>query len=179
MAIIAEIRNLPIVEEFLKGTTSRVKRALLTEQRRIAIDLQRYIKEQKLSGEVLKNRTGTLRRSINQRVDETPDAVIALVGVGAEASKYAAIHEFGGTIHVPEVSGKLMVFPASGAKPSFLKKKGNKAYEFKDLVFTMSHKAFNVEMPERSFMRSSLAENKAVFLERLDSAVKSAVMKKS
>jgi hypothetical protein len=67
---------------------------------------------------------------------------------------YARIHEMGGTIEIPEVSGKLMVFNTSDG-----------------LVFTRHHKAFTVTMPERSYLRSALRDKHEEIIERMNKAV--------
>src|SRR6266576_5706363 len=74
---------------------------LLREMQRITIDLQNYIRDSKLSGQVLKNRTGTLRRSINQRVEESGSTITGIVGANLGAARYAAAQEYGATIHLP------------------------------------------------------------------------------
>lgn len=57
----------------------------------LAIQVQRLTKE-KLSGEVLKNRTGHLRSSINQEVMEVDGSIVAVIGTNVS---YAARHEYG------------------------------------------------------------------------------------
>jgi hypothetical protein len=65
----------------LKSFGLGVKERLRVAVTRSAIALTRYVKERKLSGQVLKNRTGTLRRKINYQLRETPTEVSASVGV--------------------------------------------------------------------------------------------------
>lgn len=142
------------VVRFLLKKGPTIGDAIEQELNAVSIDLQSYIKKNKLSGQVLKNRTGNLRRAIDREVTRTDSAVTATVGVSPNAVKYAAAHEFGADINIPEVSGKLMVFSL-----------GDK------MIFTMRHRAFTVHMPERSFLRSSLAENRADIILRLDKAV--------
>ena len=57
----------------------------------------------KLSGQVLKNRTGTLRRSINQHVEETDTSITGILGADMDIARYARAHEYGfrGTVQVP------------------------------------------------------------------------------
>jgi hypothetical protein len=55
-----------------------------------AIDLVSYIKRDLLSGQVLKNRTGNLRRAVFSRMDGD----VGVVGVGPEAP-YGKIQEYG------------------------------------------------------------------------------------
>ncbi len=154
-----------IVAEFKSNSDKKVRNMLATrgvaisdsierEMNAITIDLQTIVKVDKLSGQVLHRRSGNLSRSINQNVTrEGNKAVTGIVGVGPTATKYGRIHEMGGTIQVPEVVGKLMVFQSGG-----------------QTVFTMRHKAFKVNMPERSYLRSTLSENAASIVKRLESA---------
>jgi phage gpG-like protein len=143
------------VKAFLRTRGTKVRASVLREITSISVDLQTKVKQEKLrGGNPLHSRTGNLSRAVSRRVDNfNGQAFQAVVGVAPNAP-YGKIHEFGGTIHVPEVKGKLMVFTANGKK-----------------VFTRSHKAFDVLMPERSFLRSSLAESKVKFQERLRDAV--------
>lgn len=76
----------------LAGTSERLRRNLRATVQRLAIKVQGIVKEGKLTGQVLHVRTGTLRRSINQRIEETSTGVFAKVGTNV---RYAAIHEYG------------------------------------------------------------------------------------
>jgi len=144
-------------QDWLRGFAPRLYGRMLTTMKRMAIVTQTMVKEYKLSGQVLKVRTGTLRRSINQKVYSDAKEIRAVVGTNVP---YAGIHEYGGI--VPAVSGKLMVFPASGVEQKFLTARGSlrkryKTAKFRELsVFTMKHKQFT--LPELSFLRSTLKE---------------------
>lgn len=61
--------------------------------------LAEYVRVNKLSGQVLKNRTGTLRRSIHPRADIEGGTVVGIVGTNVE---YAKVHELGGVFHIKE-----------------------------------------------------------------------------
>lgn len=108
----------------------------------LAINLVRYVKEKKLSGQVLKNRTGTLRRSINQKVTDTGESVFAEVGTN---KSYAKPHEYGfsGTVTVKE---HLRVMKSAFGRP------------ISPIQVTVKEHEMRVNLPERSFLRSSLAE---------------------
>lgn len=97
--------------------------------------------ERKLSGEVLRRRTGRLAASIAVTVEPTAAGASATVGSDAP---YAAIHEYGGTIPTRTIlpqSARALAFPWRG-RQRFFKRVALPA----------------VTMPERSFMRSALAE---------------------
>lgn len=79
----------------LEQMRPRVDRAMLEAVTRLAIDLQRHVMQDKLSGQVLHVRTGTLRRSINYRVQQSRDKTRAAVGTNVS---YAHINEYGGTL---------------------------------------------------------------------------------
>lgn len=109
----------------------------------------------KLSGEVLRVRTGRLRRSIHPEWDFKPGYAGATVGTNVE---YAAIHEYGfkGSVQVKSFQREMtMAFGKPIAPRSVLIK---------------SH-ARNINMPERSFLRSTLTEMTAEIKESLPNAV--------
>jgi hypothetical protein len=64
----------------LQGAPAAMRRALLQKVTQLSIEVQRAVKSDKLTGQVLHVRTGTLRRSINRVVQERPDGVFASVG---------------------------------------------------------------------------------------------------
>ncbi len=66
--------------ERLKALPALLRVELLRTVRRLTVELQTYVKESKLSGQVLHNRTGTLRRSIYFHVLDTATAVLGEVG---------------------------------------------------------------------------------------------------
>jgi phage gpG-like protein len=98
--------------------------------------------QQKLAGTVLNARTGALARAITTTIDDMSGGVS--IGVAAADSKYAAIHEFGGTIPPHQIvpdKAKALAFLVCG-KPAFAMRVNLPA----------------ITMPERSYLRSSLAE---------------------
>ncbi|HEY6019946.1 MAG TPA: hypothetical protein VIY48_08585 [Candidatus Paceibacterota bacterium] len=64
----------------MAGKADELRRALVLKVTKLSIDLQRSVKEDKLTGQVLHVRTGTLRRSINREVQQTRDGVFATIG---------------------------------------------------------------------------------------------------
>ena len=132
------------LETDLGITRARLLADLKAEIKRVAIDLTAHIKDQKLSGQVLKVQTGRLRRSINYRITESETGIEAKVGTNVE---YARIHEFGfkGTVSVKEHLRRV--------------RKGKKA--------TIRAHTRKVNLPERSFLRSSVTDMKASIDERI------------
>lgn len=121
----------------------RVREAVRLSISRLTLELLRKVKADKLSGQVLNVRTGRLRRSITQRVETSPGRITGIVGTNV---KYARVHEFGFTgqqsvkAHVRQIKsafGRSL----SGARP----------------VIVRAHSR-NVHIPERSFLRSALAD---------------------
>lgn len=122
---------------------------------RSAIMLTRYVKEQKLSGQVLKNRTGTLRRKINYRISESAEEVAGSVGVELA---YGAVHEYGfdGVVTVKEHLRTITQAFGRSIAPT---------------TFTMPAHQRHMKLPERSYLRSSLAENAPSIRDQLAAAV--------
>lgn len=146
--LLVKVRNMSrrIHDELLKATTG------------LSFDLLALVKR-KLSGDVLNvGKTGKLRDSIFQQViDQGTKGITGRVASDGTV-KYAAIHEFGGTINIPEirpVNVEALHFFMGG-----------------DEVFAKYARAHTVTMPERSYMRSSLADMREQIKEELTEAVR-------
>lgn len=138
-----EIKGAKELEQRLNAVVPSVRHALTKAVEASSIKLQiRVIK--KLNGVVLKNRTGRLMRSINFRVTgQGTQDVAGFVGTNVE---YARVHEYGfkGAVTVKE---HLRV----------QKMAWGKAMKNPRPVTVKSH-SMKMNMPERSFLRSALAE---------------------
>ena len=117
----------------LQGKTAALQAALVRVMTRLSIEVQRGVKETKLTGQVLHVRTGTLRRSINRRVIEQGGSVMASVGTNVS---YAAAHEYG---FKGEVDVREHVRKTRGGTEARVRAHTRK-----------------VVMPERSFLRSTV-----------------------
>lgn len=95
----------------------------------------------KLSGQVLRVRSGRLRQSIHTRVTKLEGGFLAQVGTNV---KYARIHEYGGWVRLPAI------FP--------VKKKALHFFIGSKEIFAKFVRAHAIRIPERSYLRSSLAE---------------------
>ncbi len=146
----------------LHGMPSAIKRYLQAVMRAEVINLQSYIKSQKLSGQVLKNRTGTLRRSIFQRVTAEGSNVAGFVGT---PTVYGPPHEFGGRFKIPKHQVRQHI---RNIKQAF----GKAIEERAVVVQAHSVRAHTADFPMRSFMRSSFSEKKDGILANLKTAVK-------
>jgi phage gpG-like protein len=144
----------------------------------LAIRLQGYIVTNKLSGQVLNvgkaypgHTPGQLRSSITSAIDRN-DPVITGRVFSAGDVKYAAIHEFGGTIHHP--GGTAYYIDRSTGLARFV---SNSSGAAEYLPRTRPH---DIVMPERSFMRTGLADFKPTIVEELAAvatmALRAAVM---
>lgn len=150
----------------MAGKADDLRRALVLKVTKLSIDLQRSVKEDKLTGQVLHVRTGTLRRSINREVQERPDGVFAIVGTNV---KYAAIHEFGGSI---------LMLPRERITSFYVNADGSRKKGFaksSEANYVMKHAARNfgtyITMPERSFLRSTFEEFKPRIKDELRATV--------
>jgi len=143
----------------LKSLPAKIQTTLSKAVTRLAVDLTSKVKTDKLSGQALKRRTGTLSRSINYRVNESTQEITAQVGTNVE---YAALHEYGfkGTEQVKE---HLRTIKQAFGKP------------IDPRSVTVAAHSRRVDYPERSFLRSSLREMEQAIRIGLADAVHEAV----
>lgn len=149
------ITGADVVEGHLRRAPAEIRKSLVKTMTAIGFDWQGYVQRSKLSGQVLKQRSGWLSSHVHAETKDTGETVTTTVGVDTRAVPYAAIHEYGGAINVPEVQDKLMVF---------VTKQG-------DTVFTRKHRAYTVHMPERSYLRSSLRDKEQQYSDAIRRAV--------
>jgi phage gpG-like protein len=126
------------LEQVTPAVVANVQRSIA----KLGVMLQRHVVEDKLSGQVLQMRTGTLRRSIIEQFNPTADGASAVV----RATKiYGRIHEYGGVTppHViePKTPGGVLAFQMGG-KTIFARR--------------VNHPGSKI--PERSFLRSALRD---------------------
>lgn len=149
------VRNTENVLLNLRSTELRIRDRLRDTITRLTIELTRHVKEDKLSGQVLKNRTGTLRRKINYRVTETPQSIVGQVGVKLS---YAAAHEYGfqGTV---TVRAHLRTVTQAFGRPIAPTETAVRAHSMR------------MHLPERSYLRSALRDQAPTIIEQLRAAV--------
>ncbi len=134
----------------------KVHDALLKKVTVLALELEAKVKA-KLSGDVLNVRSGALRRSIFEAISDSLTSVIGKVASSGDV-KYAAIHEFGGVIPAHEIvpdKAQALAFVIGGKQ-----------------VFAARVNIPAVTMPQRSFLRSALAEMEPEIVEGLREAVR-------
>jgi phage gpG-like protein len=139
----------------LAGMPDQVRQALASKANVLAVALEAKI-QQKLSGGVLNMRSGALASSIIATVTESSTDVSVRIGTSGDV-KYAAIQEFGGTIPPHEIvpnKAKALAFVVGGKQ-----------------VFAARVNLPAVTIPERSYLRSSLAEMAGEIAEGLSEAV--------
>lgn len=126
----------------LGALLERIRAALVAKAGVLAAKLQAKI-GQKLSGEVLQMKSGALAGSLGVTIEETSGGVVVRLATSADV-KYAAIHEFGGVIPPHEIvpdKAKALAFLVGGRQ-----------------AFAARVNLPAIAMPERSYMRTSLAE---------------------
>lgn len=155
--ISAKVDTTAVVRRF-KEIPANVMGQLLRTMTAIGYDLTGYIQQNKLQGQVLHHRTGNLSSHVHPQTTASGNSVSTVVSIDSNAVPYARIHEYGGYVKVPEVKGPLMVFTSGGVT-----------------VFTRKHRAFTANMPERSYMRSGLADRAPTYIRQIEQAVKSGI----
>lgn len=148
----------------LEGTTPAVHAALLKKVTVLSIQLQGQVVRQKLSGQVLNVRSGALRRSITQAVDDKGSAGVYGRVFSAGDVKYAGIHEFGGVIKHPGGT-KFFIDRATGRAKFISNNSEAAAWAYPET------RAHDIKMPERSFLRSSLGDMEGRIVSGLKEAV--------
>ena len=126
----------------LAAVPERIRDALSAKASALAATLQEKI-ARNLSGGVLNMKTGALAGSIGVTIDGSSADVSVRIATSPDI-KYAAIHEFGGTIPPHQIvpdKAKALAFLVAGKQ-----------------AFAARVQIPAVTMPERSYMRSALAE---------------------
>ena len=126
--------------ERLRALPNAVNSGLLRAITRLGIELQREVRQDKLGGQVLRSRTGSLRSSIDLSVDNGGGTITATV---FSDSRYAGAQEYGFTGTV-SVRASLRRIKEAFGRPIAGKTINVRAYERR------------MDLPERSFLRSAL-----------------------
>ena len=149
------------VLERLRTLPDAVHSSLLRALTRLGIELQREVQQDKLSGQVLKSRSGSLRSSIDLTVDQSGGAITASVSSG---SQYAGAQEYGfaGTVSVRTSLRRI-----------------TKAFGRPIAETTINVRAYDrrMDLPERSFLRSALEDMGPAVREEVQAALTEAVSK--
>lgn len=149
----------------LAGSQDRLRENLRTTITRRSITVQAAVKADKLSGQVLHVRSGTLRRSINRRIDESASGVIATVGTNV---RYAAAQEYG-------FDGDVTVRAHTRRSALQLSAKRKDRVGKSDGLINVRSFTRHMHLPERSFLRSTLKEQAPEIRQELRTAILEAV----
>lgn len=127
----------------LQRIPQEVADAVAAKVRTLTTNLQHHVIADKLQGQVLHHRSGALARSIQTNVETSGQVTTGEVYSSGDV-KYAAIHEFGGTTAAHDIlpsKAEALAFVIGGQQ-----------------VFARVVHHPGSKMPERSFLRSSLAD---------------------
>lgn len=139
--------------------SDRVRRNVKQEIQRLTIQLQNKVKAEKLNGQVLRRRTGTLFRSIGQRVEDNGDAVFGYVGTNLD---YGIAHEFGLKGAVTVRAHQRLIRQAWG-------------HPIPPQSINVRAFSRNVNLKERAFLRTSLKEFADTARTRIQQAVRGSI----
>ena len=148
--LVAYLRDLP---DQAKGRVAGIVETMVLKIRQAAYE--------KLSGPVLALGSGKLRSSLKSEV--TSDGAGTMGRLLVAGVPYARIQEYGGRTSphdILPVNAKALAFMSPGKLP--ISKPGSSSMVFAKVV----HHPGSL-MPERSYLRAALAENRAEFLARL------------
>lgn len=151
------------LNEFLRSRMPAVQQAIVASLSRSMLVLQSHIVSDKLSGQVLHHRTGTLIASI--RLDPAQpeigaDKITAGVSGAGGTAWYGKIHEYGteNSYEIVPRTKKALAFVMDGVQV---------------IVKRVIHPPF----PERSFMRSSFEDLRQTIINGVQSAVNTELSK--
>jgi Bacteriophage HK97-gp10, putative tail-component len=145
--------------ERLRALPHAINSGLLRGITQLGIELQRHVQQDKLSGQVLRSRTGSLRSSIGLQVDQSGGAVTASVFTD---SRYAGVQEYGfaGTV---SVRASLRRIREAFGRPIAEKTISVRAYDR------------HMDLTERSFLRSALEDMAPAIRDEVEAALAEAV----
>lgn len=135
--------------------TPNVKANLEKSIFKLVIELQSKVQSDKLSGQVLKTRTGTLRRSIATKVTSDSNGTVGVVGTNSD---YGLMHEFGFK-GAENIKAHLRTIKQAWGKSITPR-------EISVRAFTRT-----VDFPERSFLRSALTEMQGQIISEIDQVI--------
>ncbi len=144
-----EVLSIDLINRFFSGLPEEVHRAMVDSMGATLLHMKLEVMLN-LFGRVLNRKTGRLSNSVRAELGDSPETISASILAG-EGLPYARIHEYGGVIKIPETT-----YPV----------KAN-ALRFSDGTYHRSARAHAIPMPERSYMRSVLTQQKDYIEERI------------
>jgi hypothetical protein len=145
--------------ERLRALPEAVNSRLLAAITRLGIELQADVQQDKLSGQVLRSRTGSLRSSIDFRVDQSGSTFTASVFTDR---RYAGAQEYG-FVGLVSVRASLRRIREAFGRPIAEKTISIRAYDRR------------MDLPERSFLRSALEDMTPIIRDGVEAALADAV----
>ncbi|MBV8133682.1 MAG: HK97 gp10 family phage protein [Alphaproteobacteria bacterium] len=147
------------VMEQLRTLPGAINSGLQRAITQLGIELQRDVQQDKLSGQVLRSRTGSLRSSIDLRVDQSGGAITASVFTD---NRYAGVQEYGfaGTV---SVRASLRRITEAFGRPIAEKTINVRAHDRR------------MDLPQRSFLRSALEDMRPAIRDGVEAALAEAV----
>lgn len=159
MAVIGTVYGDDKVIARLQAMPSRLRIALSNAMKTQWYALQRAIVSTKLSGQVLKRKTGVLASSINvggpMSATEFIDQPAEIIGRVGTRVWYGAVHEYGGSF---TVKGHERTISQAFGRPISPR--------------TVSVRSYTANFPERSFLRSGLQDRSAQIRDAIASSIK-------
>ncbi len=156
-----ELKTKVSVNVNFKKISKSVREEIIAAIKLNAVKLTNNIKSGKLTGQVLKVRTGRLRNSIHKIDYESNDNFKSVVRTNV---KYAAVHEYGFSGAVSVKSHMRTIKQAFGKSIS-------------PKTITVNAYTRNANYPQRSFMRTALAEIRNDVLNDVNKAIGRAIKK--
>ena len=141
MSIRIELVGDTAVEAHLDAFSEKLHSRLLAVMQRLTLELWRIVVDENLAGKVLKRQSGALARAQVPRVAESAEMIVGSVGFNRVTVPYGVYHEFGVPHEwvIEAKKGKALRFMLGG-----------------EWVFRK--KVVHPPLPERSFLRSALAQ---------------------
>jgi phage gpG-like protein len=160
---------------------SKLNAAAIKGVTQMTIELEAYVKSQKLSGQVLHVRSGNLRNSVNSQFDGDGTAGSRFTGRVGTGIVYGRIHEFGGVIKRTVQPGVVRLRTDSAGE---LLRQANHPHlaifakashkRFREVAYE-GGKDYTITIPMRSFLRSALAERAEYIKEGIRKAIREAM----
>lgn len=165
----------------LRAIPDGVRSNLTDSIGRLTLKLQRKVKQEKLSGQVLKVRTGTLRRSVDQSMVTDGNSIAGVVSTNV---KYGKAHEYGFQGTVQQTVKEHLRRSKEQMKAAILKRKDGMSFVSKrgkknGAILVREHtRTAQINLPERSFLRSALRDMEGEIIKSINKAVSNAAQGK-
>jgi phage gpG-like protein len=158
----------------LEAMTGKIITAVEKRMQRVVKKIEASVKTDKLSGQVLHVRTGTLRRSIHSDVKSDGSQIVGTVGTNLI---YAAYHEYGfnGTENVKEHMRQIKqaaILHTKGARAGTVNKAATAKQHGPAQMAKVRAHTRHVNYPAHSFLRTTLREQEQFAKNELSEGVK-------